>query len=297
MHTESDPPRANPNSCSGFSCYNSNAPAFPLLLSVPHAGRDYPAELLNDLRIKPEELVRLEDRYADRLAQPAIAAGIPAIIAHRARAWIDLNRSEDELDPEMVTGLPSGYRPSNSAKMRGGLGLIPRRLSQLGDIWRRPLDFGAVNLRLTDFHRPYHAAIEQALREMRARFGTAILVDLHSMPPVSAMGIDVPHFVIGDRFGQSAKSVHSELLLSNLRDRGVPAALNHPYAGDHMLRRHSNVRQNVHAIQIEVDRTLYLESGLREPSQGLAKCAALVTELLFLLADHAAGLSLPLAAE
>jgi N-formylglutamate amidohydrolase len=297
MHTESDPRRTDPNSVSGFTCYNIKAPAFPILLSVPHAGRDYPMELLDELRIKPEELVRLEDRYADRLAQPAIAAGIPAIIAHKARAWIDLNRSEDELDPEMVTGLPSGYRSSNSAKMRGGLGLIPRRLAQVGDIWRRPMEFVAVNSRLSGFHRPYHAVIEQTLREMRARFGIAVLVDLHSMPPVSAMGMDVPQFVIGDRFGQSAKTVHSELLLGSLRDRGVPVALNHPYAGDHMLRRHSNVRQNVHAIQIEVDRTLYLDSGLREPHQGLEKCAALVTELLFLLADHAAGLSLPLAAE
>jgi N-formylglutamate amidohydrolase len=281
----------------GFSTANCESPGFPLLLSIPHAGRDYPAEIFDNLRIAAAELVRLEDRYADRLAAPAIAAGIPAIIAHRARAWIDLNRAEDELDPAMVIGSGKPYQPSNSAKMRGGLGLIPRRLASVGDIWKHPLDAALVEARLVGFHRPYHAKIGQVLAAMRARFGIAILVDLHSMPPLAGMGLAAPNIVIGDRFGQTAGAIHTEMLIGRLRDRGVLAGLNHPYPGDHILRRHGDVRRNVHAIQIEVDRSLYLDSEMREPGANLPQIAALISELLFLLADNAMGFDLQLAAE
>jgi N-formylglutamate amidohydrolase len=281
----------------GFATANCESPALPLLLSIPHAGRDYPADIFDNLRIRADDLVRLEDRYADRLAAPAIAAGIPAICAHRARAWIDLNRAEDDLDPAMVLGNASPYRQNPSAKMRGGLGLVPRRLAHAGEIWKRPIASEAIEARLDSFHRPYHRTISGILGAMRARFGIAILVDLHSMPPLSNSGQGPPKIVIGDRFGQSAASIHTEMLIGRLRERGVHAGLNHPYPGDHMLRQHGDLRRNIHAIQIEVDRSLYLDSELREPTSGLAPTAALISELLFLLADNAMGLDMPMAAE
>ena len=106
----------------GFQRFNLDSPSLPILISVPHAGREYSAQLLDNLRITPAELQRLEDRYADRLVTTAIASGMPAIVANRARAWMDLNRGEDELDPEMVKGGAGGRKVSGSAKMRGGLG-------------------------------------------------------------------------------------------------------------------------------------------------------------------------------
>lgn len=281
----------------GFQLFNLDSPGLPVLISVPHAGREYPAELLENVRIAPVELQRLEDRYADRLVAPAIAAGMPAIVAHRARAWIDLNRGEDELDPEMIKGGTGVRKTVGSAKMRGGLGLVPRRLMHSGDIWLRPFEAQDVEQRLSGFHRPYHQQVEKALLQMRDRFGIALLVDMHSMPPLLPVGGFQPRIVIGDRFGQSAASLYSEMLLQRLKQIGVAAALNHPYPGDYILRQHGNVRKNIHAIQIEVDRALYLDSELREPASGLDATSAIMTELLMLLAELVGGASMPMAAE
>ena len=106
-----------------FTCYNMDMPTIPVLLSVPHAGRDYPPELMANLRVSPAELLRLEDRYADRLIQPAIASRYPAIIAHRARAYIDLNRAATDIDTGMILGTGASLDVAPSAKARGGLGL------------------------------------------------------------------------------------------------------------------------------------------------------------------------------
>lgn len=294
MTTENRPDRNDAQSPDGFALFNFGATDFPLLLSVPHAGRDYPPALYDDLRVAPQELLRLEDRYADRLVSPAIADGMPAIIANRARAWIDLNRGEDELDPAMVIGGAGASKARGSAKMRGGLGLIPRRLLHCGEIWKRPLAAEDVGQRIERHHAPYHGHVAAQLNRLRDRFGVALLVDIHSMPPLSGQR---PRIVIGDRFGQSATSLYSEMLLERLRQNGVPAALNHPYPGDYILRRHGNVRRNIHAIQIEVDRSLYLDSQLREPAEGLGATAALLSELLWLLVELLGGTALPMAAE
>ena len=286
----------NSGNC-GFQLFNLDSPALPILISVPHAGREYPAQLLDNLRITPAALQRLEGRYADRLVATAIASGTPAIVASRARAWMDLNRSEDELDPEMIKGGGGGRKLSGSAKMRGGLGLVPRRLLHCGDIWKHPFDVDDIEQRLDSFHRPYHHQIEHMLMQMRDRFGIALLVDIHSMPPLLPVGGFRPHIVIGDRFGQSAASLYSEVLLQRLKQIGMSAALNHPYSGDYILRRHGQVRKNIHAIQIEVDRSLYLDSDLREPDAGLGTTSELITELLMLLAELTGGTSMSMAAE
>lgn len=281
----------------GFRLYNFDHFAFPLLLSVPHAGRDYPKSLYDNLRIAPAELLRLEDRYADRLISPAIAAGIPAIVAHRARAWIDLNRSEDELDAGMLADGKLLSNRSGSAKMRGGLGLIPRRLMHFGEIWKRPFDAEDVAFRIESYHRRYHETIESTLSQIVQRFGVAILIDLHSMPPLKPLTGPTPQIVVGDRFGQSAGSIYSGMLLERLKQVGIAAALNHPYSGDYVLRHHGRTRSNIHAIQIEIDRSLYLDSELREPGEGLAATAAIITELLTMLVDLTGGGSVPIAAE
>jgi N-formylglutamate amidohydrolase len=280
----------------GFSLYNSDQPAFPILLSVPHAGRIYSPTLLDHLRVLPEELVRLEDRYADRLVQNAIAAGMPAIIAHQARAWIDLNRAEDDIDPDMILGRNrSDCVPS--AKARGGLGLIPRRLGGCGELWRGPHDWADVEQRIQADYRPYHLHIETTLKQMRDRFGVAILLDVHSMPPLSEWNKESqPRIVVGDRYGKSAQAIYAETIMDVVRQHGIAPALNHPYPGDHMLRRHGQPQRNIHAIQLEVDRSLYLDDLLRELGPGLADITGLLSDIAFALNDQAAG-KLAVAAE
>jgi N-formylglutamate amidohydrolase len=283
---------------SGFATYGVEALAIPVLVSVPHAGRDYPDIVFSALRLPRTTLLRLEDRYADLLARTLTRIESPVIIAHRARAWIDLNRDENDLDVDMVHGAERVNYAQPGAKQRGGLGLIPRRLSGDGDLWKHPFELADIDHRIESFHRPYHAQVSDILTRMRAKFGVAILLDLHSMPPIRQMQRDKPpRFVIGDRFGQSAGSQYAELLIEQIRMRGHGAALNHPYAGEHILRRHAQPKANIHAIQLEVDRSLYLDSGLREPGAGLAAMQALVSDLVYALADQAMGTRTLIAAE
>ena len=282
-----------------FTLYNADTPDIPVLLSVPHAGRDYPPELLANLRVSPAELLRLEDRYADRLIQPAIAWGCSAIVAHRARAWIDLNRAETDIDVGMLTGSDALLDAVPSAKARGGLGLFPRRLQACGELWRHPMVLADVEERIEQAHVPYHRAVADILAAMRARFGVAILLDVHSMPPLPANSAqdEPPRIVIGDRFGRSAASVYAELVIGRAQAAGITAALNTPYSGDYILQRHGDSDRGIHALQLEVDRSLYLDSDLREPTAGLKAMADFVQAVVSDLADQALGASCAQAAE
>jgi N-formylglutamate amidohydrolase len=281
----------------GFSMHATALPRIPVLVSVPHAGRDYPEQIFSALRLPRASLVRLEDRYADLLARDVTANDVPTIIAHRARAWIDLNRDEQDLDVEMVSGIDRTNYPTPGTKQRGGLGLIPRRLSGEGDIWKCRMTAEDIEHRINSFHRPFHQAVAGTLARMRAKFGIAILLDLHSMPPIQPVNGPPARFVIGDRFGHSASGRFSEILMAQIRARGFTAALNHPYSGDHILREHAAVGGNIHALQIEVDRSLYLDSELREPGTGVATVSRLIASLVEILADEALGSETLIAAE
>ncbi len=287
------------DNAAAFTLYNCDLPAMPVLLSVPHAGRDYPPELLANLRVSPAELLRLEDRYADRLIQPAVTAGYPAIVAHRARAWVDLNRAQTDIDVGMVAGsdMPLNIAPSNKA--RGGLGLFPRRLQACGELWRRPMQQADVTQRIQQVHQPYHWSVSDILLAMRARFGVAILLDVHSMPPIPAdiAQDEPPHIVIGDRFGRSAANVYAEIVAGRAQAHGLKAALNTPYSGDYILQTHGDPARGIHALQLEVDRSLYLDSDLREPITALQSVAGFVLAVVSDLADQAISGSFAEAAE
>ncbi|MEP2102517.1 MAG: N-formylglutamate amidohydrolase [Parasphingorhabdus sp.] len=268
-----------------FLLHNADDLQFPLLISVPHAGRVYPPEIKENLAVPATHLLRLEDRYADRLASSAITAGFPAIIAHQPRAWVDLNRNRTEIDTDMVIGLSSSDLPMPSRKVRGGLGVVPSRLHGIGNLWRKKWQWDDISSRLTSDHEPYHRNIAEILEYMRLKFGGAILLDLHSMPPLDQEpdGVDI---VIGDRFGRSAGSRYSELSLSFLQQSGVKTRLNHPYAGGYILERHSKVEKNIHALQLEVDRSCYLNEDLREPSDQISVMADHVVNLARQLIDQ-----------
>ena len=281
----------------GFSLENTDKLALPVLLSVPHAGRDYPPDVLENLRISPNELLRLEDRYADLLLANAKKAGFATITAHKPRAWIDLNRAEDDVDREMLRDVPVGACFTASTKQRGGLGLIPRRLSGAGDVWKRPFAFEDIQGRIVGHHRPYHEKVASILADMRRRFGFAILLDIHSMPPIrESVHSPAPSFVVGDRFGKSAAGRFAEMIQAHIAASGHICSLNHPYAGDYILRTHGDPRRGIHAVQLEVDRTLYLDRALREPSDGVARLSGLICELAVMLSEASGNVEL-LAAE
>ncbi len=266
-----------------YDGYALDDPDSPVVLSVPHAGRDYPLPLRAALRVPLEALRPLEDRHIDAVA--LAARGTEAmLVQRRARAWIDLNRAEHERDPVIDSGADRHTSPHPSAKLRGGLGLIPRRVPGAGEIWRRRFEGEEVASRIAHDYRPYHTALSMALKRAHARHGIAILLDLHSMPP---LGRGLPQIVLGDRFGRSAAARFVQRLEDVTTRAGIQTALNSPYAGGHILDRHAKPANGIHAIQVEFDRSLYLNATLDQTGNGLITIAKVLRRMIDALADEA----------
>lgn len=251
-------------------------PVSPVILSVPHAGRDYPDALLAALRVPAAGLLPLEDRHVDAVARAAHRDEV-MLIARRPRAWIDLNRGERERDPRVDAGASPIALPQSSAKLRSGLGLVPRRAGPAGDLWRARFSGEAIDRRIADDHRPYHAALGSALTAACHRFGHAVLLDIHSMP---TLGVEAASIVIGDRFGRSAAPDHAMAAEAAARAAGFRTARNTPYAGGHILDRHGRPADGIHALQIEFDRLLYLDPLTAQPNDGVERLARVLRKII-----------------
>lgn len=267
-----------------FLLDKSQAPVSPLVFASPHSGRHYPAALLAASRLPLAELRRCEDPHVDALVAPAArAAGAAFLCATHARAWLDVNRAPDELDPDMLAGPRPDVRPSR--RVAQGLGVIPRDAGPAGRIYRRPLSVAEVRARLDALHQPWHAALAGALATAHAVHGYAVLIDWHSMPP--APSPCVADLVVGDLHGRAAHPALVALLEDALRAAGFAVARNDPYAGAWTLERHGAPAAGVHAIQIELARTGHLDAALLEPGPGFADVA---TRLARAAARLSAGL-------
>jgi len=247
--------------------------SLPLLLSVPHSGRDYDPVVLNNAAQGQRSLETLEDPLVDRLVWRAIAAGIGAIVQPVPRAVIDCNRDEDEVDPAAIAGIGPG---PVGPRARHGLGLIASRTHRHGALWRRPIDRAELKLRIEGIHRPYHQALSSSLDELVAIHGEAILLDCHSMPSRPKGQAD---FVIGDRHGESSAPWITAEAARIVRAAGFSAALNEPYAGGAIIKRHGRPQEGVHALQLEIDRSHYLNRDARTAGPGFDRMALLIEEL------------------
>ena len=263
----------------------------PVLLSVPHSGRDYPDWLVAMATSGRPALVALEDPLVDRLAWRAMSRGIGAVIAQAPRAAVDCNRAEDEVDPAVVEGW---RRQRLTARARGGLGIVPARTPAHGFLWRRAITRAQLEDRLDQAHRPFHRAIADQLGLLLDRFGCAILLDCHSMPPPQA---GIPPIVIGDCHGRTADSWISHEAVRIAADLGFAAGLNDPFAGGHVIDRHSAPARGIHALQIEIDRRLYLDARLNAPGPGFDRAALLLDALATGLGEALLGRQFATAAE
>ncbi|MET1754612.1 N-formylglutamate amidohydrolase [Novosphingobium sp. RD2P27] len=270
-------------SVSAFRVWGAEPSILPVLIAVPHAGRAYPRSLLRDMRHPESAALKLEDRYVDKLAVAvAHRTGAALLVAQAPRAMIDLNRAPDDVDWEMFDGarLSSGAFGLPTQRVRSGLGLIPRRLPGIGELWRRRHDEADLVERISGVHEPYHAQLGTILKSIRERWGAALLIDLHSMPPLSGgTGQGPPEFVIGDRFGASSHGSVIGGAFAFLAECGRPAAHNRPYAGGYVLDRHAAPAKGIHALQIEIDRSIYLDSRLAEPGPGFESVIEVLTGL------------------
>jgi N-formylglutamate amidohydrolase len=272
-------------------------PESPIVISVPHAGRAYSPALLAAARLHRSVLESLEDRLVDRLVWRAVEHGAVAFLAQAPRAEIDLNREEGELDPALIAPAPQ-RATAPTARTRGGLGLIPSRINGAGAIWRQRIPAAELERRLTELHRPYHAALGSALAAARARFGAALLLDVHSMPPRREPGGEAgPQIVFGDRHGTACAAGLMEEALAVARLHGWRARANSPYAGGHIVGRHGRPARHMHALQIELCRSTYLDIALEAPGAGFAAAAELIAAIAAALETRLLGPDLAVAAE
>ncbi len=263
----------------------------PVLLSVPHSGRDYDDSVLANAAQGRPALETLEDPLVDRLVWRAVAAGFGAIVQPVPRAVIDCNRDEEEVDPAAIAGIsPAPVGP----RARHGLGVVPSRTYRHGALWRRRIDRPELDRRIEQVHRPYHLALAVGLELLTAACGQAVLLDCHSMPSRAAGQAEI---VIGDRHGSSAAPWISAEAARLGRLAGFRVALNNPYAGGAIVGRHGRPGSGIHAIQLEIDRRTYLSDDGRTAGVGFDRVACLIEQLASGLGRALVERFLPEAAE
>ncbi|MEM9014447.1 MAG: N-formylglutamate amidohydrolase [Pseudomonadota bacterium] len=252
-------------SASGSSAVEILSPAAlttPVIFASPHSGRDYPADLLRNSRLDRQALRQSEDSYVDLLFDRAPQFGSPLLRALFPRAYVDVNRSREELDPRMFSDAIPKRADTRSSRVVAGLGVIPRIVADGHDIYDRKLVFFEARKRLSACYDPYHSALKSLIKDAQAKFGMAIVVDCHSMPSVGGTsyrgGPDID-FVLGDRFGSSCAGEITDLAENVLRSNSFEVARNAPYAGGFVASAYGRPKHGVHVIQIEINRGLYLD--------------------------------------
>ena len=276
-----------------------DAGALPLVISSPHSGRIYPQSMLSELRVPVERLRCLEDGEVDQLFDAAPRIGAPLLRARFARAYVDPNREAFELDAALFDGLPNHVN-ANSVRARAGLGTIPSRIGGEG-IYRWRLSFEEAQQRIRIAYWPYHRALQGLIARTHAAFGAVLLLDCHSMPSLAPDGAAATEgaidFALGDRFGRACSPLVVDRAEAILRRHGFRVARNRPYAGGYITTCYGRPETDVHALQIEVRRGLFMEEGARPPHLAMARLQAVMRDLLLDLGrfavDHLASAPMP----
>jgi N-formylglutamate amidohydrolase len=253
-------------------------PPTALVFASPHSGEVYPPDMVEAARLPVETLRASEDAFVDQIIAGAPALGASVILARLARAYVDLNREPWELDPSMFDEALPDYAQGRTARVAAGLGAIPRVAGEGRPIYARKLTFAEARDRIELAHRPYHDALDRQLAAARAAHGAAILIDWHSMPAAAARGIrgrgGSCDIVLGDRFGAACSPKLTGLVERELEGMGYRVARNAPYAGGYTTEHYGRPAKRTHALQIEINRALYMDEDTREPTEGLAKLTA-----------------------
>jgi N-formylglutamate amidohydrolase len=242
----------------------------PFVLCSPHSGRVYPSSFVELSRLSPLSLRKSEDCFVDDLFAPVASAGAPLIAARFPRAFLDVNRETYELDPELFLEPLPDFANTQSVRVAGGLGTIARIVADGEEIYRHKLPLASGIARVEQLYIPFHAALCDLIETTRSRFGYAILIDCHSMPSASMApaGGPRPDIVLGDRFGASADCKITRFLKDALGGLGYEVHMNRPYAGGYITEHYGRPARDVHAVQIEINRGLYLDELTLRPTAG-----------------------------
>ena len=270
-----------------FEILRPAGPASPLVFASPHSGRVYPPGMMARSRLGAEAIRRSEDLFVDQLIAGAPAFGAAVILARLARVFIDVNREPWELDPAMFSDELPAYARAGSARVAAGLGAIARIVAEGEEVYAGKLTFAEARERVEAAHQPYHAALTELLAESRAAHGLAILIDWHSMPSAAATRATggACDMVLGDRFGGACAPLVSRTVERALTGLGYAVTRNAPYAGGYTTEHYGSPARGVHALQIEVNRALYVDEASLAPTSGLPRLKADLERLFKVLAE------------
>jgi N-formylglutamate amidohydrolase len=263
-----------------FSEIAPATPRGPFVFNSPHSGSHYPARFLAMIRLDRMSIRRSEDCYVDELFAGAAALGAPLLSANFPRAYLDVNREPWELDPRMFAEPLPPFANARTARVAGGLGTIPKIVGEGQDIYPAKLPLGEAVSRIDAIYKPYHQRLRSLVMQAHSRFGRAILIDCHSMPAsirVGETGVR-PDFIIGDRFGAAAAAGLSEQAIAILTGMGYTVAHNKPYAGGFITEHYGRPGRGLHAIQIEINRGLYMNERTYQKSAGFDALAEDITD-------------------
>ncbi|MEI7598218.1 MAG: N-formylglutamate amidohydrolase [Aestuariivirga sp.] len=256
----------------------------PAVFNSPHSGRDFPEDFLRQSRLVKHTLRKSEDCYVDELFMSCVAHGAPMLRARIPRSYIDLNREPYELDPRMFVGELPGYANTSSPRVAGGLGTIPRIVSEGEEIYRGRIDFAEARNRIEQIYLPYHRTLSALTNAVLSKAGEVLLIDCHSMPasasahvaPQVAGAVDI---VLGDRFGASCAEDISGFVEDELNRHGLRVLRNKPYAGGFITQNHGSPHRGQHALQIEINRSLYMNETTLEKSSGFEDLRSVLAKL------------------
>ncbi len=233
----------------------------PVVCNSPHSGSSYPASFLGQSRLDLTTLRKSEDTFVDELFSDAVGYGVPLMRAHFPRAFLDVNREPYELDPRMFDGRLPTFANTRSLRVAGGLGTIARIVGDAREIYDRRLPVDEALGRIELYYKPYHRALRELIVNAQRKYGLAVLIDCHSMPSNANGRDDRPRadIVLGDRYGTSCAPLVTDVIEEAMRELGYTVLRNKPYAGGFITEHYGDPASNLHAVQIEVNRALYMD--------------------------------------
>ncbi len=280
------PTSSGETSHAAFKIARGSPVVAPVIFASPHSGTHYPEPMQANLSVPLSDLRRTEDAFVDDLYGPAIDLGGTLVTAVFARTYVDLNRDARELDASMFSdGLPrTAGMPS--ARVKAGLGCLPRVGASGRDIYLQPLSRSEGARRLEQVHDAYHQALQDEIDALKPDWSDIFIIDCHSMPSRQPGRSSMPDIVLGDRFGSSCSAKLTSLVERNLRREGLTVARNAPYAGGYTTRKYGRPRRGMHVLQIEINRALYMNELTIEKTRGFEtlqnQLSALIDDILTL---------------
>lgn len=275
-----------------FDIVEPESRSSPVTFNSPHSGARYPASFLAASRLDPRALRRSEDAYVDELFAAATRFGAPLMRAHFPRAFIDVNREPYELDPRMFEGRLPPFANTRSMRVAGGLGTIARVVGDAQEIYGARLPVEEALDRIERIYKPYHRALRRLVARAHREHGVALLIDCHSMPSIGVARDDRSRadVVLGDRYGASCAGAIVDFVEQEFRAQGFEVARNRPYAGGYITEHYGAPATGMHALQIELNRALYMNEQTHEKHRGFAELRASLTTIAERVATAPLGL-------